>query len=331
MTTSAVQVDHLTKSFGAITALDDVSLQFQAGQFVCLLGPSGCGKTTLLRIIAGLEEADSGSLQVGRMGMAGVPAHRRPVNTVFQQYALFPHLTVGQNVGFGLRYQGVTGTDAQTRVAEALNMVRLGGLEQRRAHELSGGQKQRVALARALVLKPRVLLLDEPLAALDAKLRRQMQLELKTMQRELGITFIFVTHDQEEAMALADRIVVMNRGRVEQSGGPTEIFERPISAFVAEFMGAGNFFDGFVVRPEKLRLIAGEAGGGLKVTIHQRIYQGATTMYMVQTDDGRRLTVVQPSEWPQLDVGQMARVSWNPGDQVPLPSREELGEGRHRS
>lgn len=331
MASIAVQVEQLTKTFGSVTALDRVSLRFEAGRFVCLLGPSGCGKTTLLRIIAGLEEADAGSLEIEGMLMEHVLAHRRPVNTVFQHYALFPHLSVAQNVGFGLRYQNVTGAAAERRIAEALNMVRLGGLERRRVTELSGGQKQRVALARALVLRPRVLLLDEPLAALDAGLRRQMQLELKTMQRDLGITFIFVTHDQEEAMALSDWIVVMNQGRIEQQGAPQDIFQRPATAFVAEFMGAGNFLDGFIVRPEKLRLTAGAATGGLPVMIHQCIYQGATILYSVQTRDGKRLTVIQPGDGPRLEPGRSASVSWNPTDQVPLPSRQGLGEGPSKS
>ncbi|CAA9396294.1 MAG: Spermidine/putrescine import ABC transporter ATP-binding protein PotA, partial [uncultured Phycisphaerae bacterium] len=228
---------------GDVRAVDGVSLDIAAGEFFALLGPSGCGKTTLLRVIAGLESPTAGAVHVAGVDVTGLPAHRRPVNMVFQQYALFPHLTVARNVAFGLRYQRVRGAEAAARVRDALDLVQLPGYDDRYPGQLSGGQRQRVALARALVLRPRVLLLDEPLAALDQKLRREMQLELKRLQRSLGITFVFVTHDQEEALAMSDRVAVMNRGRVEQVDAAHRVFERPRTRFVAEFMGAANFME----------------------------------------------------------------------------------------
>ena len=240
MSEQSVEVSSLTKRFGELAAVDGVSLAVRPGELFSLLGPSGCGKTTLLRLIGGLEQPSAGTIRIGGADMRGVPPHRRPVNMVFQQYSLFPHLTVAENVGFGLRYQQVPRRQQAPRVAEALAQVRLQELERRYPHEISGGERQRVALARALVLKPHVLLLDEPLGALDQKLRKEMQVELKSLQRTVGITFLFVTHDQEEALALSDRVAVMNRGRVEQIGAPAQVFEAPETAFVADFMGATN-------------------------------------------------------------------------------------------
>jgi len=222
--------------------VDDVSLAIGHGEFFALLGPSGCGKTTLLRMIAGLETPTAGTILIDGVDVTRMPPDERPANMVFQQYALFPHLTVAENVAFGLPYKGLPKRAWTAKVAEALALVRLAGLESRRPDQLSGGQRQRVALARALVLEPKVLLLDEPLAALDQKLRKEVQVELKTLQRTLGITFIFVTHDQEEALAMSDRMAVMSQGRVAQVGSPAEIFERPETELVAEFMGAANFF-----------------------------------------------------------------------------------------
>jgi spermidine/putrescine transport system ATP-binding protein len=237
----SIRIVGAARRFGDVRAVDNVSLDVRRGEFFSLLGPSGCGKTTLLRMIAGLERADAGNIVIDGRDVTRTPAHRRPVNLVFQHYALFPHMTVAKNVAFGLRYQGVPRRERAARVAAVLDLVRLTGLEARHPHELSGGQRQRVALARALVLEPRVLLLDEPLGALDQKLRKEMQVELKHLQRRLGITFVFVTHDQEEALTMSDRIAVMNRGKVEQLGAAADVFERPATPFVADFMGAGNF------------------------------------------------------------------------------------------
>lgn len=242
----SIRIVGATKRFGSLAAVEAVSMNIRRGEFFSLLGPSGCGKTTLLRMIAGLEQGDGGSIVIDGMEMTGVPANRRPVNLVFQHYALFPHLTVERNVAFGLKYQPVARETWPGRIARALELVRLSGMEKRYPDQLSGGQKQRVALARALVLEPRVLLLDEPLGALDQKLRKEMQVELKHLQRRLGITFVFVTHDQEEALTMSDRVAVMNHGKVEQLGAAAEVFERPATAFVAEFMGASNFLCGKV-------------------------------------------------------------------------------------
>src|SRR3954471_10596103 len=280
--TSSVEIDRVTKRFDGVTAVDGVSLAIRRGELFALLGPSGCGKTTLLRMIAGLEEPDSGTIRIAGADVTSVPAHRRPVNMVFQQYALFPHLTVERNVAFGLRYKSLPRAARAERVAAALALVRLTGFERRRPDQLSGGQRQRGALARALVLEPQVLLLDEPLAALDPNLRREVQVELKSLQRSLGISFVFVTHDREEALALSDRIAVMDHGRVEQVGSPVEVFETPETEFVARFLGATNLFTGeiagetvrFVVRPEKLALRANPIPGeeALPVTVVDRVY-----------------------------------------------------------
>jgi spermidine/putrescine ABC transporter ATP-binding subunit len=238
----SVEIQDVTKRFGAVTAVDGVSLAIGRGEFFALLGPSGCGKTTLLRLIAGFEAPSAGTLRVQGRDVTAVPPHRRPVNMVFQQYALFPHLTVEENVGFGLRYRRLGRPAQAARVGEALALVRLTVLERRRPDQLSGGQRQRVALARALALEPEVLLLDEPLAALDPNLRREVQVELKALQRTLGISFVFVTHDREEALAMSDRIAVMSQGRIEQVGTPAAVFEAPETELVARFLGATNVF-----------------------------------------------------------------------------------------
>src|SRR3990172_3993352 len=250
-----VRLERITKRFGEdVLAVDDVSLAFERGSFFALLGPSGCGKTTTLRMIGGFEEPTSGTIYLGDRDVTGLPPYRRDVNTVFQSYALFPHLSLFENVAFGLRRRGVKGDDLRRRVEQALELVALAGLGKRKPRQLSGGQQQRVALARALVNAPRVLLLDEPLGALDLKLRRQMQLELKRIQHEVGITFIHVTHDQEEAMTMADRIAVMNEGRIEQLGAPTDLYERPATAFVAGFLGVSNLLAGVVAGEDRVRL-----------------------------------------------------------------------------
>lgn len=233
-----------------VTALDRVDLLVGANEFVTLLGPSGCGKTTLLRCVSGFEDMDQGTLSIDGVTMDGIPAHRRPVNTVFQNYALFPHMTVEANVGYSLEVAHVARDERIRRVGEALELVNLSGMEKRKPSQLSGGQQQRVALARAIINRPKILLLDEPLSALDRKLRQVMQLELKTLQNELGISFVFVTHDQEEALTMSDRIVVMDNGRIQQEGPPTEIYHRPRNVFVAQFIGESNLFTGRAVAVE---------------------------------------------------------------------------------
>jgi len=238
----SVEIRGLTKSFGDVLAVDSITLDIRKGEFFSLLGPSGCGKTTLLRMIGGFELPSAGSLRIHGKDMTRTPPYLRPVNMVFQHYALFPHLTVEENVAFGLRYRKLDRPGQARRVAQTLGLLQLSGFEKRKPHELSGGQRQRVALARALALEPEVLLLDEPLGALDQKLRKEVQVQLKHLQRNLGITFIFVTHDQEEALTMSDRIAVMNRGKVEQADEAATVFERPATEFVANFMGASNFF-----------------------------------------------------------------------------------------
>ena len=239
--TPDVEIVDVTKRFGAVTAVDRMRLSIARGEFYSLLGPSGCGKTTTLRMIAGFEQPTEGEIFLDGKPIAGIPPYRRNVNTVFQHYALFPHMDVARNVGYGLRQRKVSKDDEERRVSEVLALVRLAGYERRRTWEMSGGQQQRVALARALVNRPTVLLLDEPLGALDLKLRKEMQLELKALQREVGITFVYVTHDQEEALTMSDVIVVMRDGRILQQGGPTELYERPTNRFVADFLGSSNF------------------------------------------------------------------------------------------
>ncbi|WP_034610091.1 ABC transporter ATP-binding protein [Cellulomonas sp. URHD0024] len=258
-TGAALEIRRVSKVFGDFVAVDDLSLTVPSGSFFALLGPSGCGKTTTLRMVAGLEQPTSGTIAIGGRDLTGTRAHQRPVNTVFQSYALFPHLSVGENVAFGLRRQGKS--EIARRVAEGLDLVELAHLADRRPAQLSGGQQQRVALARALVNRPSVLLLDEPLGALDLKLRRQMQLELKRIQTEVGLTFIHVTHDQEEAMTMADTVAVMNHGRIEQMGTPAELYELPRTAFVANFLGQSNLVPGTVVERTRTGLLAVDVAG----------------------------------------------------------------------
>src|SRR5438309_7577911 len=252
-----IRASNLPKRFDDVVAVDALSLEIERGRFFALLGPSGCGKTTTLRMIGGFEEPTSGRIELGDRDVAALPPYKRDVNTVFQSYALFPHLTVFENVAFGLRRQKVRGEELKRRVREALELVGLGLLENRKPRQLSGGQQQRIALARALVNRPRVLLLDEPLGALDLKLRKEMQLELKRIQTEVGITFVHVTHDQEEAMTMADRIVIMNGGHIEQLGTPSELYERPQTAFVAGFLGASNLLEGTVAGDDRVKLADG--------------------------------------------------------------------------
>ena len=254
----------LTKSYGEQPVLKGIDLSIESGEFFSLLGPSGCGKTTTLRLIAGFESNESGSVRIDGVDIANVPPEKRPVNTVFQNYALFPHLSVADNVGFGLRFQHCSKSERASRVTDALDLVRLGEYARRKPHQLSGGQRQRVALARALVLRPRVLLLDEPLGALDAKLRRALQFELKELHREVGITFVYVTHDQEEALTMSDRFAVMRAGEIEQVGTPREVYDSPTSTYVAEFLGLANLFPARVTTPGTIKIsgrsIAGPTG-----------------------------------------------------------------------
>ncbi|HKV41649.1 MAG TPA: ABC transporter ATP-binding protein [Blastocatellia bacterium] len=246
-TTNEVELAGITKRFNGVAAVDSISLAVHSGEFLTLLGPSGCGKTTLLRLIGGFVSPDSGRVLLGGKDVTDLPPYRRNVSTVFQQYALFPHMTVFDNVAFGLERRRVGREDIRARVKQALDLVKLAGMDSRRPAELSGGQQQRVALARSLVIEPRVLLLDEPLAALDLKLRKQMQIELKGLQRRVGISFVYVTHDQEEALTMSDRIVVMNSGKIEQEGASREIYERPVNEFVADFIGVSNIIEGTVI------------------------------------------------------------------------------------
>lgn len=243
-----IELKGVTKRFGSFTAVDHVDLTVNDGEFLTLLGPSGCGKTTLLRLMSGFETPDEGSVFLGNEDITDVPPYRRPVNQVFQSYALFPHLTVRENIAFGLRMQRVPKAELESRVKEAVEIVSLKGMEDRRPHQLSGGQRQRVALARAIVCRPKVLLLDEPLSALDAKLRKAMQLELKHLQRQLGLTFVFVTHDQEEALTISDRIAVIHQGRIEQLGEAVDVYHRPVTPFSADFIGESNLFQVDIVR-----------------------------------------------------------------------------------
>jgi len=265
-----IRLEELTKAFDDVVAVDGIDLHMPPGEFFTMLGPSGCGKTTTLRMIAGFEQPTSGRIMLDGSDVARVPPHKRNVNTVFQSYALFPHLDVAKNVGFGLKYQRCTKAEQAKRVGEALELVQMGGFAARKATQLSGGQQQRVALARALVLRPRVLLLDEPLGALDARLRKGLQVELKALQAELGITFVFVTHDQEEALTMSDRVAVMNGGIVEQAGPPQQVYEEPRTVFVADFLGVSNLISGEAV---------GTDGGACTVRVGDRVFhahQGAT-------------------------------------------------------
>jgi spermidine/putrescine transport system ATP-binding protein len=334
----------LTKRFDDVVAVDGISLDIDRGQFFALLGPSGCGKTTTLRMIGGFEEPTEGRIELGGVDVAPLPPYKRDVNTVFQSYALFPHLSIFENVAFGLRRRGVKKGELRTRVVEALDLVGLGGLERRKPRQLSGGQQQRIALARALVNRPRVLLLDEPLGALDLKLRKEMQLELKGIQNEVGITFVHVTHDQEEAMTMADRIVIMNSGRIEQLGTPSELYESPRTAFVAGFLGVSNLLDGEVlgegtvklsdgtivkvpldalhrtgmvqigVRPEKIRIGGeGEEGNSLTGTVTESAYIGVSTQYILDTPAGPVTVYVQNDRpGPQVATGERLTLSWSP-------------------
>ena len=333
----AIRLTGLTKEFGAVTAVDHVDLEIAAGEFFSMLGPSGSGKTTVLRLIAGFEQPTSGTIELFGQDVTKRAPFDRDVNTVFQDYALFPHMNVIDNVAYGLRVRGIGRKERNERAARALASVRLEQLAGRKPSQLSGGQRQRVALARATVVEPKVLLLDEPLGALDLKLREQMQVELKEIQRDLGITFIFVTHDQEEALTLSDRIAVFNNGRIEQLGTPDELYERPTSRFVADFVGTSNLFDHersvallgrgghHSVRPEKMSVthdgLYGEGVVNLPGTVVEAIYLGSGVRLVVDLDDGTRVTVLEQNVRGRVhddERGDRVVVSWHDDDVVPL-------------
>jgi len=344
--TPSIRLTDLAKDFGSVRAVDGVDLEIGDGEFFSMLGPSGSGKTTVLRLIAGFEQPTRGSIELAGRDVTREPPHRRDVNTVFQDYALFPHMSVLENVEYGLRVKKVPRADRRKRAAEALETVRLGDHAGRRPHQLSGGQRQRVALARALVNRPRVLLLDEPLGALDLKLRREMQIELKQIQRDVGITFVFVTHDQEEALTMSDRIAVFREGRVEQVGTPVELYEHPATPFTAGFVGTSNLLTGelaqrlvgragsFGIRPEKIRLTtAGEPAKdhtSARGVVREVVYLGAATHAIVDLDRGGTLTVLQQNVESTADQrlafrGEDVVLSWHPTSVVTL-AEEPPGE-----
>jgi spermidine/putrescine transport system ATP-binding protein len=345
---SDVRIENVTKRFDDTVAVDDLTLEVENGKFYALLGPSGCGKTTTLRMIGGFEEPSEGTIYLGDRAVTGLPPYKRDVNTVFQSYALFPHLTIFENVAFGLRRKRIRGQEVTTQVNDMLKTVGLANFGNRKPRQLSGGQQQRVALARALVNKPRVLLLDEPLGALDLKLRKEMQLELKLIQHDMGLTFIHVTHDQEEAMTMADVIVVMNGGRIEQAGEPAELYEHPATEFVANFLGVSNLLPGVVenggvrlengtmlkiapsvlngrtgpvavgIRPEKLKIGPGE--NTLSGEIIERAYVGVSTQYVVNTPVGQVSVYVQGAG--THTPGEQLQLSFAP-DETFVVSRSE--------
>jgi putative spermidine/putrescine transport system ATP-binding protein len=321
--TAAIRFVDVTRHFGQVRAVDGVSFTIDDGEFFTLLGPSGSGKTTCLRLIGGFEQPSSGNIELFGVEASGVPPYERDVNTVFQDYALFPHMTVVENVEYGLMIKKVARPERRRRAEEALEMVRLPGLSDRKPAQLSGGQRQRVALARALINRPRALLLDEPLGALDLKLRHEMQVELKALQKKVGITFVLVTHDQDEALSMSDRIAVFNLGKVVQIGRPEEIYEHPKTAFVAGFVGVTNIVGRAAVRPEKIEISASlEAPVGSELVVHQGTittvaYLGATTRFTVLLDGGgQELIVIETnrSRSPAAVLamrGERVRVSWS--------------------
>jgi putative spermidine/putrescine transport system ATP-binding protein len=338
--TPAVRLERVEKRYGDVVAVDGVDLDVRDGEFFSMLGPSGSGKTTTLRMIAGFEQPTGGRILLHGHDVTGVPPFDRDVNTVFQDYALFPHLTVGDNVAYGLMVRRVKREERIARVKDAMRMVRLEGYEGRKPGQLSGGQRQRVALARALVNRPRVLLLDEPLGALDLKLREEMQIELKAIQQQVGITFIYVTHDQEEALTMSDRLAVFNAGRIEQLGSPAEVYERPATRFVAGFVGTSNLLSGdvaaavlgrtgtFTIRPEKIRLAptdsapAADESSALG-TIQSVVYLGPDTRYIVELEAGARLVVTEQNlTTTSTEVleqqGKAVRLMWKRQHELPV-------------
>jgi putative spermidine/putrescine transport system ATP-binding protein len=336
---SDIRLSGVRKTYGDVVAVGGIDLEIARGEFFTMLGPSGSGKTTTLRMIAGFELPDAGTIELAGRDVGDLPAYDREVNTVFQDYALFPHMTVGENVEYGMRVRKVAKAERATRRDEALEMVRLTGYADRKPSELSGGQRQRVALARSIVNRPRVLLLDEPLGALDLKLREQMQVELKQIQGEVGITFVYVTHDQEEALTMSDRIAVFNEGRIEQVGEPAEIYEEPSNTFVSGFVGVSNVVERqgrtFTVRPEKIRVLEpGESSEGFeteKGRVRDVAYAGMITRYLVTLDAGGELQVVrqnlETSSAEALEqVGREVVVAWRPEHTIAVSSANERGD-----
>jgi len=332
LSSPSIRLRGLTKAFGDVVAVNGVDLDVLDGEFLTLLGPSGSGKTTFLRMVAGFERPDSGNIELAGVDVSNVPPNGRDVNTVFQDYALFPHMNVQKNVEYGLRVKKVPAAERTKRAAEALEAVRLDGYGDRAPSQLSGGQRQRVALARALVNRPRVLLLDEPLGALDLKLREQMQVELKQIQRDVGITFVFVTHDQDEALTMSDRIAVFNQGDIAQLGSPTEVYEHPATPFVAGFVGTSNLLDGQVaeavlgrpgtwsVRPEKIRVVAADAQvaegqHAVRGVVREVVYVGMSTRFVVDLAVGGSLSAVQQNTETLSDLshlrGQDVQLVWD--------------------
>jgi spermidine/putrescine transport system ATP-binding protein len=359
MTGGQVQIVDLVKRFAEVTAVGGINLDVVGGEFFSLLGPSGCGKTTTLRLIAGFEQPTEGRILLDGHDVVRTPPHKRNVNTVFQSYALFPFLTVEENVSFGLRYQDVTKGEARKKTAEALSLVRLEGFQKRRPSQLSGGQQQRVALARALVLNPAVLLLDEPLGALDAKLRKALQIELKALQEEVGITFIYVTHDQEEALTMSDRLAVMSNGRIEQIGSPAEVYEEPSTAYVADFLGVSNLMpalgDGggrvrlgdfqlvaahgdtgarggirIVIRPERVHLEDHGTSGDNRIPgmVERVLYVGSTIQVLVHLAHGETLQAWMPNRGgdPPFQQGTAVSVHLPPDAIRVLADETEVGD-----
>jgi putative spermidine/putrescine transport system ATP-binding protein len=319
--TPAVRLSGIRRVYGDVVAVGGVDLDIGAGEFFTLLGPSGSGKTTTLRVIAGFERPDAGRVELQGVDVTRVAPFQRAVNTVFQDYALFPHMTVAENVEYGLRVKGTPRRERRERVEEVLGRVRLPGLGDRKPAQLSGGQRQRVALARAIVNRPPVLLLDEPLGALDLKLRQEMQSFLQALQRDLGITFVYVTHDQEEALTMSDRLAVFNAGQIEQVGSPADVYEHPQTEFVAGFVGVSNVLvrDGrrFTIRPEKIRMVDEGAGEGEPGTVREVVYVGMVTRYVVDLDTGGELVVVRQnletsSQEALAEQGKRVRLSWRP-------------------
>jgi len=342
LSTGFVSLRGVNKYFDQVHAVANLDLDVNAGEFFSMLGPSGSGKTTVLRLIAGFESASSGKIVIESQDVTDLAPFDRPVNTVFQDYALFPHMSIQDNVEYGLRTRGVPKVERAKQALEAIDSVKLSHLSQRLPHQLSGGQRQRIALARALVLRPKVLLLDEPLGALDKQLREEMQVELKRIQREAGITFIFVTHDQEEAMRMSDRIAVFNEGSIEQIGTPQQVYEKPQTKFVASFLGVSNIFEGAAakeifgsptmvnIRPERIKLVPADTKlkadeSGVVGTIIEASYIGATTIFLIQTQSGQRVIATRlneelPDQINRFETGDRVGAVWKSDHSAVIPT-----------